>query len=66
MHGRYKYGTKPKVIFNASIRIFLNMYMQEKKNLQQAENVLIKIRISRLKCDRASRIENKQNQKDIT
>jgi hypothetical protein len=66
MHGRYKYGTEPKVIFKASIRIFLNKYMQEKRNLQQAENVLIKIRISRLKCDGANRTENEQNQKDIT
>jgi hypothetical protein len=44
MHGHYKYGKEPKVIFNASNRIFLNKYMQKKRKLQQAQNTLIEFR----------------------
>jgi hypothetical protein len=44
MHGHYKYGKEPKVIFNASNQICLIKYMQKKK-LQQAQNALIEIRI---------------------
>jgi hypothetical protein len=43
MHGHYKYGTEPKVIFNPSNRIFLNKYMQKKRKMQQAQNALIEI-----------------------
>jgi hypothetical protein len=45
MNDHYKYGTEPKVIFNAWNRFSLNKYMQKKRKLQQTQNVLIEIRI---------------------
>jgi hypothetical protein len=43
MHGHYKYGTEPKVIFNPNNRIFLTKCMQKKRKLQQAQITIIEI-----------------------
>jgi uncharacterized CHY-type Zn-finger protein len=58
MHGHYKYGTEPKLTFNASNIICLIKYMQKKK-LQHSTKCAYTNQDFHPKC-------NKQNQTYIT